>query len=134
MSAVKTAFTRTKRFFYVTAGATILGSFMFTGNALAATNSPANTNHSAYYYGYSSIERLWMAAGGSWATASRAACIASHESGGNPDAISPTNDYGLFQIHDGGYAMLNPYANARRAVAMSDGGLNWSAWTTSYMC
>ena len=32
-------------------------------------------------------------------TQARAACIIKRESGGNPSAISPTRDYGLFQIN-----------------------------------
>lgn len=85
-------------------------------------------------YSFGALEHLWMAVGGSGRTASHAACIAEHESGGNPDAISPTNDWGLWQIHDGGPRMLNPAANAATAVRMSDDGRNWSAWTTARMC
>ena len=112
----------------MSAGALSLSIFMSAAFTAQAHASQAS------YFGYSAIEHLWMAAGGSSYTASRAACIASHESGGNPSAISPTNDYGLFQIHDGGYAMLDPMANARRAVSMSADGHNWSAWTTAYLC
>jgi hypothetical protein len=75
-----------------------------------------------------------MEAGGSGGTAIHAACIAWHESTGRSWAISPTNDWGLWQIHDGGYAMLDPLANAQRAVAMSSNGTNWSQWTTRGMC
>jgi hypothetical protein len=85
-------------------------------------------------YSYAGLERLWIAAGGSSGTASHAACIAEHESGGRPWAISPTNDWGLWQIHDGGYAMLNAFANAQRAIAMSGNGTNWSQWTTAGYC
>ncbi len=85
-------------------------------------------------YSFGALEHLWMAAGGSGRTAFHAACIAEHESGGNPRAISPTNDWGLWQIHNGGPRMLNPAANAAVAVRMSDNGRNWSAWTTRRMC
>ncbi len=85
-------------------------------------------------YSFGALEHLWTAVGGSGSTASHAACIAEHESGGNPNAISPTNDWGLWQIHDGGPSMLNPAANAATAVRMSDNGRNWSAWTTAGMC
>ena len=85
-------------------------------------------------YSVRALEHLWMAVGGSGGTASYAACIAEHESGGNPNAISPTNDWGLWQIHNGGPRMLNPAANAAAAVRMSDNGRNWSAWTTAGMC
>ena len=85
-------------------------------------------------YSFAALEHIWMAAGGSGRTASHAACIAEHESGGNPNAISRTNDWGLWQIHNGGPRMLNPAANAATAVRMSRNGRNWSAWTTARMC
>ena len=85
-------------------------------------------------YSFGALEHIWMAVGGSGRTASHAACIAEHESGGNPNAISRTNDWGLWQIHNGGPRMLNPAANAATAVRMSDNGRNWSAWTTARMC
>ena len=85
-------------------------------------------------YSFAALEHIWMAVGGSGGTASHAACIAEHESGGNPNAISATNDWGLWQIHDGGPGMLNPAANAATAVRMSANGLNWSSWTTAPMC
>lgn len=83
---------------------------------------------------YAGLERIWMSAGGSSGTAYHAACIAEHESGGRPWAVSPTDDWGLWQIHGGGYAMLNAFANAQRAIAMSGNGTNWSQWTTAGMC
>ena len=77
-------------------------------------------------YSFGALERLWMAVGGSGRTASHAACIAEHESGGNPNAISRTNDWGLWQIHNGGRRMLNPAANAATTIRMSHNGTNWS--------
>ncbi len=61
-----------------------------------------------------------------------AAEIAMAESGGNPNAISPTNDFGLWQINgsNGSLATLNPSANAHSAVVLSDNGTNWRPWTT----
>jgi hypothetical protein len=85
-------------------------------------------------YSYAGLERLWEAAGGSSATAYHAACIAEHESSGRPWAISPTNDWGLWQIHNGGQPMLVPFQNAQRAVAMSGNGSNWGQWTTARYC
>jgi hypothetical protein len=85
-------------------------------------------------YSFGALEHIWTAVGGSGKTASHAACIAEHESGGNPNAISPTNDWGLWQIHNGGPRMLNPAANAAAAVRMSHNGTNWSAWTTARLC
>jgi soluble lytic murein transglycosylase-like protein len=85
-------------------------------------------------YSVGALEHLWRAVGGSGGTATHAACIAEHESGGNPNAISRTNDWGLWQIHNGGPRMLNPAANAATAVRMSGNGRNWSAWTTARFC
>ena len=97
---------------------------------LDAVTKPLN----AAGYSFGALESIWMAAGGSGSTAYHAACIAEHESGGDPNAISRTNDYGLWQIHDGGPAMFNPVANAATAVRMSADGTNWSPWTTAVFC
>ena len=58
--------------------------------------------------------------------------IIMNESGGNPNAISPTDDFGLWQINGshGSMATLNPAGNARSAVSISDNGRNWGPWTT----
>jgi hypothetical protein len=85
------------------------------------------------YFGCSALEALWDGAGGSPADAFTAAEIAMAESGGNPDAVSPTDDYGLWQIHSShgpGEATLNPYGNARAAVAISSDGTDWLPWST----
>lgn len=84
-------------------------------------------------YSCSALESLWESAGGSPGEAFTAAEIATAESGGNPGAISPTDDYGLWQINAGnapGQEMLNPYANVREAVSLSGDGSDWSPWTT----
>jgi hypothetical protein len=84
-------------------------------------------------YSCSSLESLWVSAGGNSASEFIAAQIATAESGGNPSAISPTDDYGLWQINASnapGSEMLNPEANVREAIALSDNGANWSPWTT----
>lgn len=84
-------------------------------------------------YSCSSLESLWVSAGGNPASEFIAAQIATAESGGNPDAISPTDDYGLWQINASnapGSEMLNPWANVKEAIALSDNGRNWSPWTT----
>ncbi len=96
--------------------------------ALAAVTRPAAL------FNFGALERIWMGAGGSSRSATHAACIAEHESGGNASDISRTNDWGLWQIHDGGPAMLDPAANAATAVRMSGNGANWSAWTTRGAC
>jgi len=85
-------------------------------------------------YSFAGLERLWIAAGGSPSRAWHAACIAEHESSGRQWVISPTSDYGLWQIHNGGTYMLLALPNAQRAVAMSNNGTDWSQWTTRGMC
>ena len=83
-------------------------------------------------YSCAGLEQIWEEAGGSASTARMAAEIAKAESGGNPNAISPTDDFGLWQINasNGSLATLNPLGNARSAVEMSHNGSNWNAWTT----
>jgi LysM repeat protein len=80
----------------------------------------------------SGLEQLWDAAGGNRADAFMAAEIAMAESGGNQYALSPTDDYGYWQINgsNGSLATYNAYGNARSAIILSDDGSNWNAWTT----
>jgi LysM repeat protein len=80
----------------------------------------------------SGLEQLWNAAGGNPADAFMAAEIAEAESGGNQYALSPTDDYGYWQINasNGALATFNAYGNARSAIILSDDGSNWNAWTT----
>lgn len=67
----------------------------------------------------------------------RALCIIYHESRGNPSAVSPTDDHGLFQIHAPIWGphfgvsrtdLYNPDTNTRVAAAVwaSQG---WRAWS-----
>jgi LysM repeat protein len=108
-----------------------------------STTSPKTTSHSSGsavvvqlaslgHYSCSSLEQLWEQAGGSPAKAVMAADIAMAESGGNPNAISPTNDFGLWQINasNGALATLNPLQNAKSAITLSGNGMNWGPWTT----
>lgn len=83
-------------------------------------------------YSCSSLEQLWEQAGGSPAHALLAAEIAMAESGGDPNAISPTDDFGLWQINasNGALATLNPLQNAKSAIELSGNGANWGPWTT----
>jgi LysM repeat protein len=82
--------------------------------------------------GCSGLEQLWTDAGGSPSAAFMAAEIAMAESGGNQYALSPTDDYGYWQINasNGSLATFNAYGNARSAITLSDDGTNWSPWTT----
>lgn len=106
--------------------------------AKTTTAAPQPTPISTYVaplgdYSCSSLESLWVSAGGNPSAEFIAAQIATAESGGNPNAISPTDDYGLWQINASnapGPEMLNPEANVREAIALSDNGTNWSPWTT----
>lgn len=83
-------------------------------------------------YSCSGLEQLWEQAGGNPGSAVMAAEIAMAESGGNPNAISPTNDFGLWQINgsNGALATLNPLQNAKSAITLSGNGTNWGPWTT----
>jgi LysM repeat protein len=80
----------------------------------------------------SGLEELWTAAGGNPSDAFMAAEIAMAESGGNQYALSPTDDYGYWQINasNGSLATFNAYGNARSAIILSDDGTNWDPWTT----
>ncbi|HEV3382086.1 MAG TPA: LysM peptidoglycan-binding domain-containing protein [Trebonia sp.] len=80
----------------------------------------------------SGLEQLWDEAGGNPSDGFMAAEIAMAESGGNQYALSPTDDYGYWQINssNGSLATFNPYGNARSAIILSDDGTNWSPWTT----
>jgi len=83
--------------------------------------------------GCSGLEALWEAAGGSPGEAFMAAEIAMAESGGRQYALSPTNDYGYWQIngsHGPAEATFNPIGNARAAIAISGNGRDWYPWTT----
>jgi LysM repeat protein len=83
--------------------------------------------------GCSGLETLWEAAGGSHAEAFMAAEIAMAESGGNQYALSPTDDYGYWQInasHGPAMATFNALGNAKAAIAISDDGTDWYPWTT----
>lgn len=86
-------------------------------------------------YNYAQLEYIWIQAGGSQQWAPMAAAISMAESGGNSNAISPTNDYGLWQINASAHpsqATLDVMGNARAAVAISNGGTNWRPWCTAW--
>ncbi len=78
------------------------------------------------------LEDLWDAAGGNPADAFIAAEIAMAESGGDQYALSPTDDYGYWQINasHGSLATFNAYGNARAAIIISNDGADWYPWTT----
>ncbi len=80
----------------------------------------------------SGLEQLWEEAGGNPADAFMAAEIAMAESGGNQYALSPTDDYGYWQINasNGALATFDAFGNARAAITLSQDGTNWDPWTT----
>jgi LysM repeat protein len=83
--------------------------------------------------GCAGLEQLWEDGGGSSAEAFTAAEIAMAESSGNQYALSPTDDYGYWQInasHGPALATFNALGNARAAVEISDDGTDWGPWTT----
>jgi LysM repeat protein len=93
----------------------------------------SKTTHLSGTLSCSGLEELWETAGGSHAEAFTAAEIAMAESGGNQYALSPTNDYGYWQIngsHGPAEATFNAMGNAKAAVAISDDGHDWDPWTT----
>jgi Lysozyme like domain len=91
-------------------------------------------------YTYAQLEQLWVNAGGPASAAPVAAAIAEAESGGNPQATNPTDNYGtqtswgLWQISDGTHSqpvpgILDPVTNAQAAVAKYKAS-GWSPWGT----
>jgi LysM repeat protein len=97
------------------------------GTVLTASTHPVHGRYTC-----SGLEALWERAGGRSSQAFIAAEIAMAESGGNPWAHSPTNDFGLWQINGvhGSLATYDPLGNARAAVIISGNGHNWFPWTT----
>jgi LysM repeat protein len=94
---------------------------------LTSKSSPSGT------LGCTGLEELWEDAGGAHADAFMAAEIAMAESGGRQYALSPTDDYGYWQInasHGPDEATFSALGNARAAIAISDDGKDWDAWTT----
>lgn len=99
------------------------------------------------------LQALWIEEGGSRAAAPVAAAIALAESGGcryalaGPKDIRPVkacvyrfttieNSIGLWQINHNAhpqfdeFALFDPHANARAAIAVSGNGNNFRPWTT----
>lgn len=104
------------------------------GGSQGSGPNPVNPN-TAIKYNYAQLEQLWINASGNPQVAKIAAAVALAESGGNPNAISPSNDYGLWQINiiHGAQATLDVMANARAAVAISNNGSNWGPWCTCWV-
>jgi len=107
------------------------------------TNS-SGTSPNVSYGG--SVAKLWVSLGGDPSKASVAACIASHESSGNPNATSANPDggtnVGLFQLDTpggkgAGYTvdqLKDPVLNTKITIRATNNGRDWSAWSTAPMC
>jgi Lysozyme like domain len=86
------------------------------------------------------VAEIWVAAGGAQTAIINAVAVSSAESGRRTDAISPSADFGLWQInsiHFGEYGITaanwsNPVANAVAAIGISGNGANWAAWCTCW--
>lgn len=120
-----------------------------SANALTqggTNSSPATTSNASSSFAGDAAAKLWIAQGGNPAKASIAACIVSHESGGNAAAESANPDggtnVGLYQLDTpggkgAGYTvdqLKDPVLNTRVAIKASNNGNDWSAWATAPMC
>jgi LysM repeat protein len=78
------------------------------------------------------LEDLWEQAGGADAQAVMAASIAMAESSGQQFATGAVGERGYWQINPnhGSLSTYDPLGNAKAAVIISDGGTNWTPWTT----
>jgi len=89
-------------------------------------------------FNYAQLEGIWILAGGNAQQAAMAAAIAMAESGGNANASGTNNngsiDRGLWQINssNGSMSSFDVMTNARAAIFMSNGGMNWRPWCTAY--
>lgn len=85
-------------------------------------------------YTYAQLEQLWIANGGSQATAPMAAAIALGESSGDPQATAYEKDgsisRGLWQINSvhGSHSTYDVNANAAYAVQLYNSVGNWTPW------
>lgn len=113
------------------------------GPVPGAPAPPPAPGHGSYTTGQ--LKSLWILAGGPPSAAAAAACIAMHESSGEPAVTSANPDggvnVGLWQLDTRGKGaghtvaqLQNPLTNARLTVAATGGGRDWSAWATASMC
>jgi Lysozyme like domain/Pertactin len=117
-------------------------SLLSTGTVSAPTSTgPGLANPKAGNWSHDGLMKLWIANGGSPATANNAACHAIQESSGNASVTSANPDgginVGLWQLDTRGVGaghsvseLQNPNTNARIAIHGSNNGRNWSAWAT----
>jgi hypothetical protein len=124
--------------------ASVVSAVVPGGSAAAvapAGSADAAASGSGGAYNMESLEDLWEQADGSDTTAVNAACHAMQESSGERDASSPNPDggtnYGLWQLDTrgvgAGYSVTqleNPLINAQITVHATNGGADWSHWST----
>lgn len=83
---------------------------------------------------------VWENAGGSKRVVVIAVAVAMAESGLRTDAVSPSSDYGLWQINSSNFPWLGLNSttaleagpNAVAAIRMSANGSNWAPWCTCW--
>jgi hypothetical protein len=102
---------------------------------LPSTTKAVYVSTTQDYYSCAQLGQLWDEEGGNPDAAYTAERIAEAESGGRVLAISPTSDYGLWQInwtHDPAdpSKYLSAVVNVRAAIAISSDGTDWYPWTT----
>jgi hypothetical protein len=86
------------------------------------------------------LASIWVNNGGNRNAVIYAVSVCKAESGGNDHAVSPSSDYGLWQINTINFAsqglnfsnVFDPNVNARVAIRMSGNGTNWAAWCTAW--
>ena len=105
---------------------------------LQSTPEPAVTDPASPDRGFRGTVDQWRGLVGEWFTdVDRALCVIDQESSGNPNAVSPTDDHGLFQIHYPIWGphfgvtrdqLYDPTLNVRLAAAIL-GIQGWHAWS-----
>jgi len=86
------------------------------------------------------ISSVWLRNGGSRAAVVSAVSVAKAESNGWAEAVSPSADYGLWQINiinlrPRGISIaqaFDPDVSAQLAIELSGNGTNWAAWCTAW--
>jgi hypothetical protein len=91
-------------------------------------------------YSIPNVAAIWERNGGASSHVTVAVSVSMAESGGNSNARSPSNDWGLWQINATNFGtlgvneadILDPDVNARCAIRMSGNGTNWAPWCTCW--
>lgn len=91
-------------------------------------------------YNIPQLAAVWVKYGGDPRFRAIAAGVATAESGGNQYAISPSSDYGLWQINSMHFGSIginsvnwsNDDVQVHAAMALSGNGTNWAAWCTCW--